>query len=226
MTSLLLSAVLLTLIGCGGKTSDDTSTGDGGATDGGGTDGGTDGGGTDGGTTDGGGTDGGGADGGGDTGGDGGGDTGGGDGGATTWAPVVVNEFMASNLSGLQDEAGAHPDWIALYNPTGADVSVAGWTMTDDLKVHDMWTLPALTVPAHGWLVLYADNDTADGDQHLGFSLSRKGEDLGLYAPDGTIMDELIYGEQATDNSAARVPDGTANWVITSHPSPGGANRK
>jgi hypothetical protein len=31
---------------------------------------------------------------------------------------VVVNEFVASNATGLTDESGAFPDWIEMLNRT------------------------------------------------------------------------------------------------------------
>ncbi|MCA9920528.1 MAG: lamin tail domain-containing protein, partial [Anaerolineales bacterium] len=41
---------------------------------------------------------------------------------------LVINEIMASNSSTLQDpdEPGEYPDWLELYNPTNAPVSLDG----------------------------------------------------------------------------------------------------
>ena len=48
---------------------------------------------------------------------------------------------------------------------------------------------------------------------HLSILLSPKGGSLALARPDGTFIDRLTYGAQATDMSAAREPDGSDNWV-------------
>ncbi|MCK6506598.1 lamin tail domain-containing protein, partial [Myxococcota bacterium] len=188
-------------------------------------DGGTGDGGTDGGTGDGGTGDGGTGDGG--TG-DGGttGDGGGGDGGSDV-APgdLFINELMASNATTIADEGGAFPDWVELYNPTGADISLAGFTITDDLLEPDKHALDgSLVVPAGGFLLLWADDDVADGPQHLGFKLSAKGESLALYAPDGTEIDGVSFGPQSTDVSAARMPDGGAGWTLADPATPGASN--
>jgi hypothetical protein len=141
------------------------------------------------------------------------------------WAAIVINEFMASNQTGLQDESKAFPDWLELYNPTDTTVDLDGWTLTDDLDEPEKHTLSSLEIAAGEFLVLFADGDSDDGDRHLGFSLNTDGEEVGLYAPDGDAIDRLEYGAQATDLSAARIPDGGSVWEITNLPTPGEPNR-
>ncbi len=226
-------AFLLLALACGDGTGDSGSTTDGGSTDGGSSDGGTtdggtsDGGGGDGGSIDGGAADGGSIDGGAADGGaaDGGSaDGGSGDGGFPV-APLVINEFMASNATTIADPAGGFADWLELYNPTTADVSLEGWTITDDRAIPDKFALDAsLHVPAGGFLILWADGDVKEGPDHLSFRLHAAGEELGLYGPDGSEQDGFAYGKQATDISAARVPDGSETWVLTDAPTPGASN--
>lgn len=153
------------------------------------------------------------------------GDTG--DTGDTTvaWPALVLNEFMASNSSTIADASGAWPDWIELYNPTDAAVSLGGWSLTDDLLIPDKHVLDAsLSVPAGGFLLLWADNDLDEGAAHIDFKLSADGEQLGLFAPDGTALDSLEFGPQLTDLSTARQPDGAATWIVTDAPTPGESN--
>ncbi|MCB9797068.1 MAG: lamin tail domain-containing protein [Alphaproteobacteria bacterium] len=140
------------------------------------------------------------------------------------WAQLYINEFMASNESTVQDEGGAYPDWIELYNPNGEAVDLAGWTLTDDLAEPDKHTLEDLSVPAGGWLLLFADDDEEEGPNHVGFNLGRAGEQIGLYSPTGVAIDEISYGEQTTDMSAARTTDGGNEWEITDSPTPGASN--
>ncbi|MCX6952478.1 MAG: hypothetical protein NTV51_09975 [Verrucomicrobia bacterium] len=42
---------------------------------------------------------------------------------------VVIEEIMADNATGLEDEDLATSDWIDLYNGTAAPVSLAGWRL-------------------------------------------------------------------------------------------------
>ena len=142
----------------------------------------------------------------------------------TDWPTLVINEFMANNASSLADSTGAYPDWIELYNPTDGEIELDGWTMSDDIAQRDQHALRGLTIDARGWLLLFADDDEEQGDEHLGFSLSGDGEEIGLYSPDGRVVDELEYGEIPVDQSAARVLDGGNDWEITDDPTPGSSN--
>jgi hypothetical protein len=138
---------------------------------------------------------------------------------------IIINEFMPSNQSGVQDEAGAYPDWIELYNPGTSDVSLEGWTITDDLEKPDRHELDAsLTVPAGGFLLLFADDDEEDGANHLNFDLTAEGENIGIFDDAARPSDQLEYGAMAGDLSAARMPDGSSNWEITDQDTPGSSN--
>ena len=113
---------------------------------------------------------------------------------------------MASNATVLQDSAGAYPDWIELYNPTGEDVDLADWTITDNLEKTDKSVLPSLTIEAGGFLILYADDDQEDGDEHVNFSLSADGEEIDV----GAIGELTIRGVTRTETiplTAERVGD-------------------
>lgn len=149
-----------------------------------------------------------------------------------SWDPdapleLCINEFMPDNKTTLTDETGATPDWIELANPGFDDISLAGWTMTDDADETDKSELDdTLVIEAHGFLVFYADNLPDLGTQHLGFSLSQDGGTVGLYAPDGRGS-LLQYAWIASDLSAARVPDccsGDGCWDYVYQGTPGVTN--
>ena len=199
---------------------DDAKTDDSAATTTGpGDDGGEDGGGTSG--------DDGGGDGGGDDGDNGGDSGGGGDDGTTGSADgdLHINEFMASNASGIQDAGGAYPDWIELYNAGEERVDLGGWTITDDLDEPGKHALAStLSIEAGGFLLLFADDDEEEGDSHLSFKLAATGEAIGLYRPDGQAIDEITFEEMGTDISMARVPDGSSTWEVTDNATPGASN--
>ena len=146
--------------------------------------------------------------------------------GAESYGTVLINEFMASNQTTVQAEDEGFYDWFELYNPGDEVVDLGGWTVTDDLTVPDKYTLAdGLEVEPGGFLLMWAsDNEEELGDLHVGFHMNRDGEELALYRPDGSPSDELQYQAQAADLSAARVPDGSADWIITDSPTPGESN--
>ena len=143
----------------------------------------------------------------------------------STWAPLVINEFVTRNRTGIQDGTGAYPDWIELYNPTDERVFLEGWSLTDDWGERQRHVLQKISIPARDWLVLFADADTNQGVLHLGFSLEQSGEEIGLYDPDGGVVDELSYDFFEEDTSMARTVDGGPEWENRLQPTPGHSNQ-
>jgi hypothetical protein len=122
---------------------------------------------------------------------------------------VVINEFLAANSSGIQDQDGDRSDWIELHNTDAAPVNLAGWHLTDDAGDLDKWTFPAVSIPANGYLLVYAsgkDRAVAGQELHANFSLEQDGEYLALVLPDGgTIADAFNpFPAQVDDVSYGR----------------------
>jgi hypothetical protein len=145
---------------------------------------------------------------------------------------LFINEFMASNnsASGIHDPHGDYDDWIEIYNLGDTSVDMAGMYLTDDLTNTTKFHIPTgyssqTTIPAHGFLVFWADDETAQGPLHTNFKLSGSGEEIGLYDTDGvTQIDAVVFGAQTTDISYGRYPDGEENWRFFPTPTPGAVN--
>ena len=45
---------------------------------------------------------------------------------------VVINEFVASNTSGILDDNGNSTDWIELLNTGNQTINLSGYSLTDD----------------------------------------------------------------------------------------------
>ncbi|MBN1807147.1 MAG: hypothetical protein JW837_18005, partial [Sedimentisphaerales bacterium] len=50
---------------------------------------------------------------------------------------LVINEFMASNGSSIQDLQGQFGDWIEIHNYGPAPVNLAGMYLTDNLSIEN-----------------------------------------------------------------------------------------
>src|SRR5688500_9975816 len=125
---------------------------------------------------------------------------------------VVISEFLALNSTGLADADGDRSDWIELHNPTGADVNLGGYALTDDRAALTKWRFPAVDLPAGGYLVVFAsgkDRRTAGQELHTGFSLDGAGEDLLLVGPGGTA-DDILSGYAPYPGQLPDVAFGTA----------------
>ena len=128
---------------------------------------------------------------------------------------VVINELMADNETIAKDEAGVYEDWIELFNKGNAAVDLSGYTLSDKADDLKKWTFPAGTTLQPGnYLIVWADEDSAEAPMHANFRLSKSGETVFLSRPDGTVADQASFGAQQTDMGFARVPNGTGDFVI------------
>ncbi len=144
-------------------------------------------------------------------------------------AQVTINELMASNENTIVDNAGAHSDWVELYNSGGTALDLAGYYLTDDyanLKKFRFTTTPGqVVVPANGYLLIWASSSVASGVNHTSFSLSASGEKIALVLPDGQgIVDSLTFGPQRMDISYGRLPNGGSVFKYFTSSTPGAAN--
>jgi hypothetical protein len=138
---------------------------------------------------------------------------------------VVVNEFLADNTK-YPDEAGEFDDWIELFNPTDDTVNLANMYMTDNASSLKKWrfgTAPILMAPG-AFVIIWCDEQPAQGALHAGFKLSKSGEYIALVDTNGTsIIDSIIFGPQTTNLSYGRYPDAGTVWKQMT-PTPGVLN--
>jgi hypothetical protein len=140
-------------------------------------------------------------------------------------AQIVINEFMPSNATIIQDEAGGSGDWIELYNLTEASIDLAGYFISDKLDNPTKMELGSgLNIEAGGTLLLWADSDPEQGPAHLSFNLAKDGEAIVLTSPMGDMLDSIDYANATTDSSFARVPDGVGAFGFCQSPTPNAPN--
>ncbi|MCX5643664.1 MAG: CotH kinase family protein [Phycisphaerae bacterium] len=137
---------------------------------------------------------------------------------------VLINEFLASNQTANRDpEFGEFSDWIELYNTDPGAIDLSGYYVTDDLDQPHKWRVPDGTlIPGMGFLLLWADGRNTGG--HLNFKLTKGGEQLGLYTPEGVVVDALTFGAQQDDISYGRLGNDPNQWSFFRPPSPGAVN--
>jgi hypothetical protein len=141
---------------------------------------------------------------------------------------VVINELMAANSSTMADPQGEFDDWIELRNLADQEVDLSGKYLSDDLSNPRKWQFPAgTTIPAGGYLMIWADEDGADTPGlHASFKLSASGESVYLIDSDAnqnSVLDSITFGTQIPDISFGRSSENLDSWRTMS-PSPGKAN--
>ena len=144
---------------------------------------------------------------------------------ATTPGQFFINEVMPSNTMTIQDESGAFPDWIEIYNAADGPSDLGGYWISDktDNRFKEQ-LLQGLVVPAGGVALLFADSDPEEGIHHLTFNLNRDGEAVVLSDPDGNEVDSVTWTTAPSDQSYARTTDGAGTFVWCATPTPGVLN--
>lgn len=126
---------------------------------------------------------------------------------------VVINELLPVNTTIMPDQDGEYDDWIELYNLSGSVKDISGYFLSDNKDHFSKWEFPSgTTIPGNGYLIIWADDDSAQVGLHANFKLSSLGEEVLLSAPDGTLQDKVIYPGQTLELSFSRNPDGTGSF--------------
>ncbi len=151
---------------------------------------------------------------------------------STPLPQLVINEFLAINDACCSDTDGEleeFDDWVEIYNPGNDAVDIGGFHLSDNpldpFKHMIPNNQPSLTtIQGGGYLLIWTDGQGDQEALHANIKLSGQGETVGLYYIDGRTIDEYEFGLQVSDISMGRFPDGSANWVSFSDPTPNASN--
>lgn len=137
---------------------------------------------------------------------------------------LFINEFMASNThSVLGPDRSGFPDWIEIFNGGSNAVEMGGLFLTDDLSDPFKWQIPVNNViDAGSFFIIWADG--LDSKDHAPFKLSGDGEQIGLFYPDGRVIDSMSYSTQIRDLSYGRDPVVKSDWYYFFETTPGNLN--
>ena len=152
---------------------------------------------------------------------------------AAASTPVKINEVSASNSVYL-NEYFKKNDWIELYNTTDNDIDVAGMYISDNLNKPQKYQIAAASevmatystiIPAHGYMVIWADQLLSDSQIHTGFKLGNADDEVVmLTAADGAWSDTLSYKMHDGAQSVGLYPDGGSQAYVMDVPTIGKSN--
>lgn len=126
---------------------------------------------------------------------------------------IVINELMPVNSTIVADQNGEYDDWLELYNSSSGSLDISGYYLTDNRSNITKWQIPQGTsIPANGYLIIWADKDTTQIGLHANFKLSSLGEVLIFSEPDQTLVDEVVYPLQTLELSYSRSPNGAGAY--------------
>ncbi len=140
-------------------------------------------------------------------------------------AGIVINEALThTDLPAV--------DSIELYNPTGADVNIGGWFLTDDGKTPLKFRIPENTVIAAGGYVVFTEGDfNLTPGTNGSFTLSSQGEEVYLLSADANTnltgySHGFSFGAAANGVTFGRhvISTGDERFVAQIANTPGAAN--
>lgn len=139
---------------------------------------------------------------------------------------VIINEFMSSNDSGIQDYEGNYSDWIELYNNSNEEINLFDFALSDDISNYRKWIFPNINIQPKGYLIIYASgNDTICGKElHTNFKIKQAGEILVLTNSHCDVLSLIEAVFVPTDKSFACTLDGNGIMNITDMPTPNSLN--
>lgn len=132
---------------------------------------------------------------------------------------LVISELMAVNGSTLLDADGVYSDWIEIYNGTGADVDLAGYSLSEDEVNRRRYVFPNTTLAAGEYLLVFASGGERSGDElHAAFKLSSEGECVTLFNAKGIALSSIEYQNLDADESVVRREDGSVQRTFSVSP--------
>ena len=142
---------------------------------------------------------------------------------------VVINEVSVNDR-----ESG---DWVELYNRSGAEVNLSGWTLENGKS---RFKIPSLTLQSKDYLILCRDSSMfmkkfpriSNMAGNLPFGCKKVRDELFLYSNEEVLIDRAKYDVEPSDSIyTVQLLTPTSdnadckNWVICDgHGTPGAAN--
>ncbi|MDD2598298.1 MAG: CotH kinase family protein [Kiritimatiellae bacterium] len=143
---------------------------------------------------------------------------------------VAINELMADPSAAsttVHPVTGSALDWFELLNEGSTTVDLSGWWLVDDNPANICRIPPGFALAPGEIALVWAASTlppglNPDGSLNVTFALGRKGDTITLLMPDQqTVMDSVTFGQQSTDISTARWPNGGAGlWGPAPLPTP------
>ena len=138
---------------------------------------------------------------------------------------IIISELVPKNSSSLTvDGCVGCTEWVELFNPNDVPVSLAGFTLTDDMNEGERHNFPDVEISPGQYLIVCCGRKscTVAGHVRIDIGLSAKGEELYLFDGNGYTLDHVSFPALPADVSWARRSDG--NWGYCMLPTPGSAS--
>ncbi len=126
---------------------------------------------------------------------------------------LVINELMALNNAGPQDENLEYDDFVEFYNNSDNSINLNGYFLTNKSSNADKYKISTdINIAAGAYQIIWLDNQDLQGEQHANFNLEGSGDDLMICNVDTTTVDYIRFGDQLENGTFGRWPNGTGGF--------------
>jgi hypothetical protein len=130
--------------------------------------------------------------------------------GATTPA-TCVEQVMINEINYNSSPTANSGDWVELYNKTNAAITLSGWKITDGSPTGIFTFASGTTIPALGYLVVYADLGLFNANHPtvsnkvgtMPFNLNNDGGKIKLLNASGKLVQAIKYDDNLPWNTNA-----------------------
>ena len=144
--------------------------------------------------------------------------------GAGAYKGLVISEVMSANSSALPDDNGSFGDWIELMNTSDEAINLENVSLSDRSD-KAKFIFPSHVLEPGETVIVFCDSfnqNQAGATYHAKFKLSSIKDAVFLFNPSGFTIDSVELPTLNTNESYARMEDGS--FEITSMYSPGYPN--
>lgn len=136
-------------------------------------------------------------------------------------SPIRINEISSANDIYISEYL-KKSDWIELYNTTDETIDLSGAYLSDNPANPHKYQFSAfnsqlstLTIPPHGYRIVWCDNQDPINQLHASFKLENADNAyVSIHAADDLWADSVFYQAQGRWQSFGRFPDGADNFAL------------
>ncbi len=135
---------------------------------------------------------------------------------------ILITEVVSRNDASLAAPGcDGCTEWVELYNPNDTPVSLAGFTLTDDMNDTERHNFPETELASGQFLIVCCGRKACTAAEHVrvDIGLSARGEELYLFDANGYLLSQVSFPALDQDVSWAMRSDRT--WGYCVRPTPG-----
>jgi len=106
--------------------------------------------------------------------------------------------MMSDNYSILEDQFGAYPDWIEIYNSGAEDMYLGDFYLSDNNEELDKWNLPPVDLQGFAYMVVFASGRNLASSISYWHTIINMGDEWKYFIPEEDLGDAWKVSAEAS----------------------------